>query len=159
MRTEDDLHVEIIYSRPGDSWQVNVPAEAVARVLAPFLGRKRAFLVRLLNGWSKRAAATGAGVSVRTTQLWAKADGEFAESVAFCESVGFSTVIESELYRRALAGVADRGSMRALELVVKSRAPEYREKAQIQLDVIQQASEASARLVAGWQENNPTRAE
>lgn len=119
--------LEVTYSLPGDAWQVSVPVEAVADVLAPFGARKRAFLVRLLNGWSKKAAAAGAGVSVRTTQLWAKAELEFADAVHFCEEAGFASVVESELYRRAFAGAKDKGSMRALELVLKSRSPKYRD--------------------------------
>ncbi|MFN0147332.1 MAG: hypothetical protein ACKVT1_12540 [Dehalococcoidia bacterium] len=120
--------LEVSYCLPGDAWQAEVPTEDVARILAPFEGRKRAFLVRLLNGRSKRAAAAGVGISVRATQLWAKADPDFAEAVAFCKEVGFATVIEDELYRRALAGSQDSGSMRALELVAKSRDPRYRDR-------------------------------
>ena len=126
--TESGTVVKVSYSRPGDAWDVHVPTADVAHALAPFEGRKRAFLVRLLNGRSKRAAAAGAGISVRATQLWAKADRDFAEAVAFCGEVGFATVIEDELYRRALAGPSDSGSMRALELVAKSRDPRYRDR-------------------------------
>jgi hypothetical protein len=118
----------VSYSAPRDAWQVQMPTDVVTQTIAAFEGRRRAFLVRLLNGWSKTASAAGAGVSVRATQLWVKADREFAEAVTFCEEVGFSTVVEVELYRRALGGTHDSGSMRALELVLKSRDPRYRDR-------------------------------
>ncbi len=142
----------VTYSGSGEHWQVSVPAETVADLLRPFDGRKRAFLASLLNGKSKTMAAAGIGVTPRCTQQWAAKDGSFAEAVELAERIGFAGVVESELYRRALAGAEDRGSMRALELVVKSRDASYREKQQVQMDIIVQARESQARLVAGWEQ-------
>ena len=121
------LGLQVTYSRRNEPWQVTVNEDAVAELIQPFGARQRGFLVRLLNGYSKGMAASAVGVSVRATQLWAKKNRAFAEAVSECEQVGFATVIESELYRRALGGVEDRGSMRALELVLKSRSSDYRD--------------------------------
>jgi hypothetical protein len=147
-RLENDL--EVSYVGEGQPWLVTVPAEAVGRLLQPFGGTRRAYLAALLNGKSKSAAAAAAGITTRCAQYWTKRDQEFARAVETAAEVGFSTVIEAELYNRALAGRADRGSMRALELVVKSRAPAYRERSQAQLDVVRHAQEALQRLAQGW---------
>jgi len=122
----------------------------VVGLVAPFDGKRRAVLTALLNGSSKSMAAAGAGVTPRSVQLWEKADEAFRNAVAAAEQIGFAGVIESELYRRALAGQEDRGSMRALEMVVKSRDAAYREKSQISLEVVQRAEETHRRLVDGW---------
>ncbi len=146
----------VSYSGVGDAWQVSAPAEELHQLISPFDGKRRAFLVGLLNGRSRTMAAAGAGVTVRCIQLWTRADDEFREAARTAEHLGFAGVIESELYRRALAGEKDRGSMRALELVVKSRDAAYREKAQVTLDVVQHAEEALHRVVDGWDDDSPT---
>jgi hypothetical protein len=143
--------LDVTYSGVGDVCQVSVPSEQVVELISPFDGRKRAFLVGLLNGRSRSMAAAGAGITLRTIQLWEKSDPGFRDASVSAEQIGFAGVIESELYRRALAGHSDRGSMRALELVVKSRDASYREKSQITLDVVQRAEEAGQRLVSGWE--------
>ncbi|MBK7124746.1 MAG: hypothetical protein IPH65_02300 [Dehalococcoidia bacterium] len=114
--------LRVAYSAPSLPFQVEVPVEHITETLVAFDGRRRAFLVALLNGYSKGAAASSIGVTARAVQLWAKRDECFAEAVRYCEDIGFASVIETELYRRALAGTADKGSVRALELVLKSGA-------------------------------------
>ena len=99
-------------------------------ISAEFSGRKQIFLTALLNGQSRSMAATAAGVTTRATQYWASKDHTFARAAKEAAQYGFATVIEPELYRRALAGVDDRSSMRALEMIVKQRDPSYREKSQ-----------------------------
>jgi hypothetical protein len=132
----DDLReVAVTYSVPGEPWQVSAPVELVTDLLSGHAGRKRAFLVRLLNGYSRTAAAAGAGVTSRAAQLWAKKDPDFAEAARRCEEIGFSEVVEAELYRRAFAGPSDPGSMRALELVARARAAEYRPQRAEAVDV------------------------
>ena len=56
--------VAVSYSGPRDEWQVDVPVETVVELLETFRGKHRAFLVRLLNGYSKKAAAVAVGVVV-----------------------------------------------------------------------------------------------
>ena len=143
--------MDVTYSAGADTWQVTVPAEELTQLLSPFDGRRRAFLTGLLNGRSRSMAAAGAGITLRSIQLWEKADPAFREASITAEQIGFAGVIESELYRRALAGQEDRGSMRALELIVKSRDAAYREKSQVTLDVVQRAEEAGLRFVEGWE--------
>lgn len=120
------IPLRIEYQGTNDSWVVDVDPALIAKLLEPWESWQRTFLVGLLNGLSKTKAAARAGITVRTTQLWQKKDRAFAEAVANCEAIGIGTVLEPELYRRALAGKSDAGSMRALELVLKSRCPEYR---------------------------------
>jgi len=149
--TTASLALRVSYSAPTLPFQVEVPVEHVAEVLVEFDGRRRAFLVALLNGYSKRAAAASVGVTARTVQLWAKKDDLFAEAVRYCEDIGFTAVIETELYRRAVAGTADRSSMRALELVLKSRDSRYREKGAGEgFAVRQRSEEAVHRTTQGW---------
>ena len=153
--TAAPLALRVSYSAPTLPFQVEVPVEYLAETLLPFDGRRRAFLVALLNGYSKGAAAASIGLSARAVQLWAKKDERFAEAVRCCEAIGFSTVMETELYGRAVGGTADTGSMRALELVVKSKRPEYREKHQFEPDTIVGAGRAITALAAGWRESGP----
>lgn len=151
--TPAPLALSVSYSAPELPFQVEVPVEYLAETLLPFDGRRRAFLVALLNGYSKGAAAASGGLSTRAVQLWAKKDADFAEAVRTCQGIGFAAVIESELYRRALAGTADNGSARALEVVLKSRRPEYREKHHYEVEVLAEAKQAIAAMVAGWRES------
>lgn len=65
--------------------------------------------------------------------------------------VGFAAGPEAELYRRALAGPSDPGSMRALEMVLKSRSPAYQEKHPFEKDSIAEAGRAITALATGWQ--------
>lgn len=125
--TPPNEELRVRYVGPHDPWVVDVDPSFIAALIAPWTGRRRVFLVGLLNGLSKTKAAIRAGVTVRSTQLWAKGDAEFAEAVAACENVGVATVLEAELYRRALAGPEDSGSIRALELVLRARCPDYRD--------------------------------
>lgn len=119
----DSLRVS--YSHPRDPWQVEVPGDDIAALLAPWNGRRRAYLVALLNGCSKRQAAARAGVTPRACQLWAKANPAFQRAVSACLDIGLGTVVEPELYARALDR-EHKGSLRALELVLRSRSEDYR---------------------------------
>lgn len=138
------------YSGPSDHWQVDVPAEELVKLIAPFQGAKRAYLVALLNGKSKKMAAASIGLNDRSIRNWAQRDPSFGQAVGIVYDVGFSTVIESELYRRAMAGPDDRGSMRALELIVKSRDADYRDKASLELSMVRAATDRMNELVADY---------
>ena len=128
---------------------VGIPAEQISGLLAPFNGRARTVIIKLLAGWSRGMAAAAAGVDSDTVRDWEKRDPEFAQATAKALNLGFAAVYESELYDRALDR-SDRGSMRALELVVKARSPEYREKNQLQIEVLQRVEQAGSNLLAGW---------
>ncbi len=82
----------------------------------------------LLAGQSWAIAAASIGLSSRDLRKLRNSDRELGEWLETCEDLGFSNVIESELYSRAMGGPDDRGSIRALELLIKSRRQEYREK-------------------------------
>lgn len=144
------LAPKVTYNGPSDHWAVEIPAAELEALIAPFEGRKRAYLVALLNGKSKRMAAANVGVSDRQIRNWAQADPPFGQAASVLYDIGFSTVLESELYRRAMAGSDDRGSMRALELIIKSRDPEYREKSSIEFSVARAAHERMNDLVADY---------
>jgi len=136
-------------------FRVTVPAEELCGLLAPFNTRARHVLVALLRGYSRGMAATNAGVSESTLGLWEKAHPAFREATVHAYQTGFRRTFEPELYRRAMAGTEDRGSMRALELVTKARDSAYRDKAQMQLEVTHRAVESMGKLVAGWSEQGP----
>ena len=126
------------------------PAEEIAGLLEPFNGRGRGVLVAMLRGYSQRMAAATVGVTGDTVSNWGKRHPEFAEALRKAADWGFSRTFEKELHQRALAGPDDKGSMRALELVTKARAPEYREKQQIAMEVTHRAEIAMSGLVQGW---------
>lgn len=117
--------------------------------LEPFGGRARVILMHLLAGYSRSMAATAAGISAETLRQKCKGDPELAEAVETAQSIGFSAVYEAELYDRALDR-ADRGSMRALELVVKSRSAAYRDKVAGQLDVVHRFDQSLTSIAGGW---------
>ena len=119
-------------------------------LLAPWNGRARVALLALLNGQSLRMAAITAGMSVETLRRMRAAEPEYQRACQQAEDVGFGRVFESELYDRALDR-EDRGSMRALELVVKARSADYREKAQLQLSVVH-AAQDSISAAGGWKQ-------
>lgn len=120
-------------------------------LIRPFNGRARTFLISLLRGASRTMASSAAGVDVDTVREWERKHPEFARASKRCSNLGFTNVFESELYRRALAGPDDRGSMRALELVAKSRDSAYRDKSQVQMEHVLRAGEAMQRLMGGWE--------
>lgn len=134
----------------GGGFQVTVDPEFLSGLLRPFNGRARHILVSLLRGYSQRMAASAAGIDPETLRRWGVRHPEFALAVKQSEQLGFSRVFERELYNRALAGPDDRGSMRALELVTKSRAPEYREKQQVHMEVVHRAQAAMTGAFGGW---------
>lgn len=134
----------------GGDFQVTLDVEALRGLLLPFNGRARHVLVSLLRGYSQRMAAASAGIDPETLRRWGLRHPEFAAAVKQAEGLGFSRVFERELYSRAMAGPEDRGSMRALELVTKARAAEYREKTQVQMEVVHRAQEAMTGAFGGW---------
>ena len=125
---------------------VSLSADRIRSLVDPFEGRQRVFLAALLSGQSRSLAAASAGVTPRTAQYWATKDRGFAKAANEAAQHGFATVIEPELYRRALAGTDDRSSMKALEMIVKQRDPSYREKSQEHMDPANRALEAIARF-------------
>lgn len=136
-------------------FRVTMATETLIGLLKPFNNRARAVLVALLRGYSKGMAATHAGIAEATLANWERAQPAFREATVSAYQAGFRRVFEPELYRRAMAGTEDRGSMRALELVTKARDSAYRDKAQMQLEVVHRAAESMGKLVAGWSEPAP----
>ena len=143
----------------GDEFTVPMPAEEIAGLLEPFNGRARGVLVAMLRGYSQRMAAATVGVTGDTVSDWGKRHPEFAQALRKAADWGFSRTFERELHQRALAGPDDKGSMRALELVTKARAPEYREKQQIAMEVTHRAEMALGNMVQGWSEDAPADSE
>ena len=142
--------------RLGAVHDVTLPGEVVGGLLQTAMDRAgdggKMVAAGLLRGQSWRMAAACAGLDDETVKKWCKKDQILNDCLNTCFSLGFSRTFESELYNRALAGSEDRGSIRALEMVVKARAPEYRDKAQVQMDVVHRAVEAGQALTAGWQD-------
>lgn len=133
--------------RPGAA--APLPADQVWGLLRPFSGRARGILIGLLRGDSAAMAAAAQGTTAETVRVWSRKSPEFAAAVATAREWGFATVYEAELYRIAL-DTEHRGQIRALEMVVKSRDSAYRDKAQLQIEVIRAAGEAEQRMVGGW---------
>jgi len=136
-------------------FRVTIPASELAGLIGPWNTRARVILIHLLKGYSRGMASTQAGVSEDALANWEKAHPAFREATVYAYQMGFRRTFEPELYRRAMAGTEDRGSMRALELVTKARDSAYRDKAQMQLEVTHRAVESMGKLVAGWSEPSP----
>lgn len=115
------------------------------------LGRMAANLVA---GMSMEGAAVLAGMSATYAQSYRKKYPDVAELLAECEQLGFQ-LYETELMRRALAGSEDRNSARLLEIVIKARRAEYRDRQQVSIDVMHRAESHHSAIVAGWDANTP----
>ena len=94
-------------------------------------------------------AGASAGVAKATVDNWRNADPAFAQAVLMALDLGFALGIEAEAYDRA-QDRTDRASGRLLELILKARSPDYREKSQLQLEVVQRVGSAGAAALAGW---------
>lgn len=117
-------------------------------LIGSFGGRARRVCLRLLGGASLLQAAAAAGIGRTTLDDWRQRELAFQRCVSLCLDLG-SALYEGELHSRALAGPDDRGSMRALELVVKARNPDYRDKAQVQMGVVHVFKQALSDA-GGW---------
>lgn len=122
--------------------------DGIGGLLDSFNGPARRVCLSLLQGASILQAAASAGKAKNTIDSWRQADVTFQRAVGLCLDLG-SALYEGELHSRALAGPDDRGSMRALELVVKARNPDYRDKAQVQMGVIHVFKQALSDA-GGW---------
>lgn len=143
--------VQVVTS--GNNVSIELDPEWVAGFVAPFQGRARIALEALLKGHTRGMAAVAAGVSARTLQRWAQEDPKLGEAIEAAQEAGFSRVYEAELYDRALDR-SDRGSIRALELVAKSRSAAYRDKAQGRLDVVHHVGQQLRGHVGGWKDTD-----
>lgn len=132
-------------------FRITVPSDVLVGLLAPFNTRARVILIHLLKGYSRGMSCVAAGVSEGALEAWEKKHPEFREATVSAYQMGFRRTFEPELYRRAMAGPDDRGSMRALELVTKARDSAYRDRSQIQHEIITRAQEATGSLTGGWQ--------
>lgn len=124
----------------------------VIGLLAPFGVRARIYLRSIAAGLPARQARKLANLDEQTVSDWRRTDDLFAMAEQECQGMGTGR-FESELYRRALAGADDRGSIRALEIVMKQRDPSYRDKGNTQIAIMVQQREQRERRYAGWQQN------
>lgn len=150
--TETVMTIQDALTLDTGDYRVPLPVEEITGLLGPFNTRARVILIHLLKGYSRGMASTVAGVSESTLESWEKRDPEFREATVRAYQMGFRRTFEPELYRRAMAGSDDRGSMRALELVTKARDASYREKSQVAMEVVHRAGESMAKMVNGWTE-------
>lgn len=104
----------------------------------------------LIGGQPPYMAALNGGISHTELQRRRKADPELSEAYSTAENIGIACTIEAELHRRAMAGPEDRGSMRALELALKSRRADYRDRQQVETTHIIRASEAADAYAGDW---------
>lgn len=129
-------------------WMFPEDCEEIGGLIGRFNGRARRVLFALLEGKSLAQASAIAVIGRDTLDNWRRNVQEFGYAVTLCHDLG-SALYEGELHSRALAGPDDRGSMRALELVVKARNPDYRDKAQVQMGVIHVFKQALSDA-GGW---------
>lgn len=106
--------------------------------------------IRLVQGWSRSMAVVGSGITNPQLTHLCKNDPESAAILQQLEDVGFATRWEGELYSRAAAGKDDRGSMRALEMLLKARSPIFQEKFAVQHSLMTAAEGARRQATVGW---------
>ena len=133
---------------PGE-WNPSV--EVLRGLLTDLDPHARRIVLALSQGQTKKMAALSAGCTPVYIYDRIKKDRVFSTACDVAETIGVAGTLERELYRRAMAGADDRGSMRALEIALKARSPEYREKSQVQHEIITRAQEATGSLTGGWQ--------
>lgn len=131
-------------------WMEAGEAENLAGLLSAFSARARRILLSLLSGASLRRAAASGGIGESTLSNWRRVP-EFDNAIEVAQVLG-SARYEDELHDRALGGPDDRGSMRALELVVKARNADYRDKSQVQHGVVHVMA-GVLRDAGGWRVN------
>ena len=129
---------------------LDLDVETVTGLLQPFSGRARKAIEGLLNGMTFGMAYVNAGYTNESFRLARMRDPEFAAAVEKAADMGFRRVYERELYDRALDR-NDRASGRLLELILKARSADYREKAQLQMSVIHAAADAFG-SAGGWKQ-------
>lgn len=134
-----------------------VPGELVVHTVleAERLGGEsgRRIATALLGGQSRTMAALAGGLTEGGLRDWCKKVPDARKVFDMCEQIGLASTLETELYRRAMSGKDDKGSLRALELILKARRPEYREKSQLALEVVHRAETAMQSLTEGWQQS------
>ena len=141
-----DPNMQVV-SRNGAA--IPIPSDVLAGLLGPFNGRAREILVHLLGGSSMAMAAATAGLSKTGLDTWRQRDPEFGAAVTMAYDMGFAASVESYAYQRAF-DPEDRASGRLLELILKARSPDYREKSQLQLEVVRRIEDAGASMLSGW---------
>lgn len=139
--------------KPPEPWETPPdwidPAEIglVRRAFALYGTRAAALVASLLAGATFRSACVHAGVSVGTVQQHREKDPVFHELCAAAWDAGFQ-LLEDELVQRALNGADDKGSIRALELALKSRDPNYRDQRTVDVTLRAAAANARQRVVS-----------
>ncbi len=137
-----------------------LPAEeikAIGGLLCNFEARAARALLGLLEGRSIKGAAACAGMGAQSMNHWRNNVPAFAEVFESFRELGFALIYEQEIETRALAGEQDRGSVRLLEMVAKSRGGEdYREVKDINLthrkgaDAAEKVLDATREEGGGW---------
>ena len=135
----------------GGDFEVRIPIEEITGLLRPFNGRARVVISKLLQGYSVGMAAACAGIGTDSVNTWGKRHPEFADAVRKARDWGFRRTAERELQRRALAGSDDKHSGRLLELWLKREDSAYRDKSQLQMEVVHRAMEAGNAVIQGWE--------
>lgn len=128
--------------------RIALPDDAVIGLLRPFSGHARKTLAVLLAGGTLGMAAAAVPMSKDTLDNWRRRHPQYDKAVRQALDWGFAQTYEAELYSRALDR-ADRGSMRALELVVKSRDASYRDKQTGTLEVVHRMVSGVQRMIDG----------
>lgn len=153
--TKDVTTLQDALSLDAGEYQVRIPTDAIVGILRPYNRRAREVLICLLRGYSLGMAAANSGIHADTVTLWGKKHPEFADAVRKARDWGFRRTAERELQRRALAGSDDKHSGRLLELWLKREDSAYRDKSQLQMEVVHRAMEAGNAVIQGWQPDAP----
>lgn len=108
--------------------------------------------IRLAQGWPRSMAVIGSGLSQPQLRDLCRRDDRVSGLLQELEEAGFAMRWEGELYRRAMAGKDDRGSMRALEILLKQRDPSYHDKYSVEHHLRVEADKSMRLGGGGWQD-------
>lgn len=139
--------------KPPEPWQQEPPwldadeNGLTRRAYSSYGLRAAAAVYSLTNGCTYRSACVRAGLKQPTFEKLRQTDPAFNDIVTAAWDAGF-VLLEDELVMRALAGSDDRGSIRALELALKSRDPNYRDQRTVDVTLRAAAANARQRVIA-----------
>lgn len=116
--------------------------------------RGQQVVLAIASGESRRSAAVRIGITYSLLAAECSRPGPLSEAVAFASELQTGT-FENELSRRALAGDSDRGSMRALELILKRQDPAYRDQGSLEIRAVTEAAKAVGDVQSRWVDVTP----
>lgn len=127
--------VDVLAIAAAAPWANSEGREGICGLIAPYSRKARNLLIDLVSGSTLTTARARQVLPQASFDYWRDNWPEYRAAVDACYELG-TLRFEDELRRRALAGIDDKASMRALELIAKSRNADYRDRAQQDMAIV-----------------------